>query len=167
MAASPLVAVYPGTFDPITNGHLDVAHRAAALFEHVIVAVADNVRKQPLFSVPERIEMIRASLGADTVVEVDHFSGLLVDYVRRRKAQVVVRGLRALADFEFEFQSAHMNRHLAPDVETIFLMTREDSFYVSSALVKEVAAMGGDISLLVPSAVASVLRNKTQIGKPG
>jgi pantetheine-phosphate adenylyltransferase len=164
--ARSLIAVYPGTFDPITNGHVDIARRALALFDRVIVAVASNVRKAPLFSSEERVAMIRTALGtAEPRLEVDQFSGLLVDYARRRQARVVIRGLRAIADFEYEFQSAHMNRHLAPDVETIFLMTSEESFYVSSSLVKEVAAMGGDITRIAPPAVVEALQRKMKDGK--
>jgi pantetheine-phosphate adenylyltransferase len=160
-----LIAIYPGTFDPITNGHLDIVRRSLNLFDQVIVALADNLRKQPLFTRDERAAMIRASLDHDPRVEVDSFSGLLVEYARSRGARVVIRGLRATADFEYEFQFAHMNRHLAPDVETIFLMTSEESFYVSSSLVKEVAAMGGDISRIVPPAVGEALRKKLQQDK--
>jgi pantetheine-phosphate adenylyltransferase len=157
------VAVYPGSFDPITNGHVDILRRARLLFGEVIVAVAENLRKQPLFSVRERTDMVRHSLVTSATrdgVEVDSFNGLLVDYARRRAAQVIIRGLRAIADFEYEFQFAHMNRHLAPDLETIFLMTSDDSFYVSSSLVKEVAAMGGDVSRIAPPAVVDALKKK-------
>jgi pantetheine-phosphate adenylyltransferase len=154
------LAIYPGTFDPITNGHVDILRRSLTIFDRVIVALAENVRKEPLFSISERCAMISDALGADPRIEIDAFQGLLVDYVRRRQAGVVIRGLRALADFEYEFQLAHMNRHLAPEVETVFLMTSEESFYVSSSLVKEVALMGGDISRMVPAAVVSALEGK-------
>ena len=154
------MAVYPGTFDPITNGHADILRRALKLFDRVVVALADNPRKQPLFSLKERKRMIRKTLGNDPRVEVDSLSGLLVDYVRRRGAKFVIRGLRAVADFEYEFQFAHMNRQLAPEVETIFLMTNEDNFFVSSSLVREVAEMGGDISRVVPAVVLSALKKK-------
>jgi pantetheine-phosphate adenylyltransferase len=160
-----LVAVYPGTFDPITNGHVDIVRRALALFDQVVVAVADNVRKAPLFTLEERLQMIRASVGDDPRVEVDAFTGLLVDYAKRRKARALIRGLRAIADFEYEFQFAHMNRHLAPGVETVFLMTSEESFYVSSSLVKEVATMGGDITRIVPPAVVEAFKRKLKDGK--
>jgi pantetheine-phosphate adenylyltransferase len=160
-----LVAVYPGTFDPITNGHVDIVRRALNLFDRVVVAVAENLRKAPLFSLEERSQMIRASIGDDSRVEVDSFTGLLVDYAKRRQARVIIRGLRAIADFEYEFQFAHMNRHLAPSVETVFLMTSEESFYVSSSLVKEVATMGGDITRVAPPAVVEAFKRKLKDGK--
>jgi pantetheine-phosphate adenylyltransferase len=134
--------------------------RSLNIFDRVVVALAENPRKAPLFTIDERRAMIKEALGNDPRVEVDAFEGLLVDYVKRRKAGVVIRGLRALADFEYEFQQAHMNRHLAPAVETLFLMTSEESFYVSSSLVKEVALMGGDVSRMVPAAVVAALRAK-------
>ena len=158
------LAVYPGTFDPITNGHVDILRRSLKIFDRVVVALADNIRKTPLFSLAERQAMIVEALGKDQRLEVDAFQGLLADYCRKRGATVVIRGLRALADFEYEFQSAHMNRRLAPDVETMFLMTSEESFYVSSSLVKEVALMGGDVSRMVPPGVASALAQKRQQG---
>ena len=130
----------------------------------MIVAVAENIRKTPLFSLSERRAMIADALDRDSRLEVDAFQGLLAEYCRRRGATVVIRGLRALADFEYEFQLAHMNRRLAPDVETLFLMTGEDSFYVSSSLVKEVALMGGDVSRMVPQSVAAALTEKRKQG---
>ncbi len=158
------LAVYPGTFDPITNGHVDILRRSLKIFDRVIVAVAENIRKTPLFSLSERRAMIVDALDRDARLEVDAFQGLLAEYCRRRGATVVIRGLRALADFEYEFQLAHMNRRLAPDVETLFLMTGEDSFYVSSSLVKEVALMGGDVSRMVPQSVAAALTDKRKQG---
>ncbi len=158
------LAIYPGTFDPITNGHADILRRSLKIFDRVVVALAENVRKAPLFTIDERRKLITDALGQDARLEVDAFQGLLADYCRRRGANVVIRGLRALADFEYEFQSAHMNRRLAPDVETLFLMTGEDSFYVSSSLVKEVALMGGDVSGLVPVGVAAALADKRKQG---
>ena len=155
-----LIAIYPGTFDPITNGHLDILRRSLRLFDKVIVALAENSRKQPLFSLEERKAMIADSIGPEPRVELDAFEGLLVDYARRRGARALIRGLRAIADFEYEFQFAHMNRHLASDVETVFLMTSEESFYVSSSLVKEVAAMGGDITKVAPPPVVEALQKK-------
>lgn len=158
------LAVYPGTFDPITNGHVDILRRSLKIFDRVVVALAENIRKTPLFTLAERRVMIADALGRDPRLEVDAFQGLLAEYCRRRGATVVIRGLRALADFEYEFQSAHMNRRLAPDVETMFLMTSEDSFYVSSSLVKEVALMGGDVSRMVPPNVAAALAEKRKQG---
>jgi pantetheine-phosphate adenylyltransferase len=158
------LAVYPGSFDPITNGHVDILKRSLAFFDRVVVALAENVRKVPLFTIEERRGMILEAVGRDPRVEVDAFSGLLVDYVKRRGAGAVIRGLRALADFEYEFQFAHMNRHLAPEVETMFLMTSEESFYVSSSLVKEVALMGGDVARMVPPAVVKALAAKRKQG---
>lgn len=150
------LAIYPGTFDPITNGHVDIVQRSLFLFDRVVVAIAENVRKAPIFTVEERKRHILEAVGNDPRVEVDAFEGLLVDYVRKRGAKVVVRGLRALADFEYEFQLAHMNRRLGT-METVFLMTSEKDFYVSSSLVKEVAQFGGDITGLVPPLVQKEL----------
>jgi len=158
------LAVYPGTFDPITNGHVDILRRSLKIFDRVVVALAENVRKKPLFSLEERRLQITEALGGAAGLEVDAFQGLLADYCRRRGARVVIRGLRAVADFEYEFQLAHMNRRLAPEVETMFLMTSEESFYVSSSLVKEVALMGGDVSRMVPPAVAAALTEKRKQG---
>ena len=155
----PRVAIYPGSFDPTTNGHIDIIKRTLACFPRVVVAVANNVRKTPLFTVEERLDHLRSTID-DPRLEVDAFEGLLVSYVLKRKAQVVVRGLRALADFEYEFQLAHMNRRLAPDVETLFMMTNEDDFFVSSSLVKEVAGFGGDVSRMVPAVVHRALQKK-------
>jgi pantetheine-phosphate adenylyltransferase len=153
------IAIYPGSFDPITNGHVDIIQRALAMFDQVIVAIAENVRKAPLFSVEQRKEHIRAAVN-DPRVEVDAFEGLLIEYVQRRGAKTVVRGLRALADFEYEFQLAHMNRRLGRGIDTIFLMTSEKDFYVSSSLVKEVAQFGGDVTGLVPTDVQRALMEK-------
>jgi pantetheine-phosphate adenylyltransferase len=158
------LAVYPGTFDPLTNGHVDILRRSLKIFDRVVVALAENVRKAPLFTIDERRKLIGDALAQDKRLEIDAFQGLLADYCRRRGASVVIRGLRALADFEYEFQSAHMNRRLAPDVETLFLMTGEESFYVSSSLVKEVALMGGDVSGLVPAGVVAALADKRKQG---
>ena len=148
-----LVAIYPGSFDPITNGHLNLVHRGLKMFDHLVIAVAENVSKSPLFSVEERMEMIRKAVEKEGKLEVDAFKGLLVDYARRRGASVILRGLRALSDFEFEFQLAHMNRRLHPDIETVFMMTGEDYFYTSSGLVREIASFGGRVTGLVPAHV--------------
>ena len=148
-------AVYPGSFDPITNGHLDIIQRALTVFDHVIVAVAYNKDKQTgLFTPEERVAMIReVTKELDSRITIDSFHGLLVDYTRRVGAGTIIRGLRAVADFEYEFQMTMMNRHLRPQVETIFMMTGESHFYTSSRLVKEVVSLGGDVAGLVPDAV--------------
>jgi len=150
----PRTAIYPGSFDPLTNGHLDIIHRSMGLFDRLVIAVASNVRKHPLFDMSERIALIREVVGHDARIEIDTFDGLLVEYAQRKGAIAVVRGLRAVADFEYEFEMATMNRRLAPTVETVFLMTHESYFYVSSHLVKEVAMLGGAIDAFVPPAVA-------------
>ncbi len=163
MTLSRSIAVYPGTFDPITNGHLDILERALALFETVVVTIAPNVRKNPLFSTDERMQFIRDALPAYVGrLEFAVFEGLLVDFCKERGATVICRGLRALADFEYEFQFAHMNRRLAPGVDTVFFMTDERNHYVSSSLVKEVASFGGDVTGLVPAAVVTALAAKFQ-----
>lgn len=161
MTQSHSIAVYPGTFDPITNGHLDVLSRALGIFDRVIVTIAPNIRKNPLFSTDERMQFIRDALPEHVGrLEFAVFEGLLVEFCRSRNARVIVRGLRALADFEYEFQFAHMNRRLAPGVDTVFFMTDERNHYVSSSLVKEVASLGGDVTGLVPAAVVAALRAK-------
>ncbi len=154
------IAICPGSFDPITNGHLDVIQRAARLFDKVIVAVSVNQPKGPLFSVAERLEMARLAAVHLPNVEADTFSGLLVDYVGRRGAHAVVRGLRAVSDFEFEFQLALMNRKLNEQVETIFMMPRESYTFLSSRLVKEIASLGGDVGEFVPPPVLAALRKR-------
>ena len=161
MTQSHSIAVYPGTFDPITNGHLDVLTRALGIFQRVIVTIAPNIRKNPLFSTDERMRFIHDALPEHASrLEFAVFEGLLVDFCRSRNASVIVRGLRALADFEYEFQFAHMNRRLAPKVDTVFFMTDERNHYVSSSLVKEVASLGGDVTGLVPAAVVAALAQK-------
>ena len=149
--------IYPGSFDPITNGHLDVSERAAKLFDRVIVAVADNESKKALFTIPERCTLITQATRHLRNVSSDNFSGLLVTYVRRQKAQAIIRGLRAISDFEYEFQMALMNRKLADRVETLFMMPKEQYTFISSRLVKEVASLGGDISEFVPRHVQKAL----------
>jgi pantetheine-phosphate adenylyltransferase len=153
------VAIYPGSFDPLTNGHLSLIQRGLQMFDRVIVAIAVNPKKTPLFSIDERRELIRQACS-DPRVEVDAFEGLLVEYAKRRKVNVLLRGLRAVSDFEFEFQLANMNRKLAPGIETVFMMTGEDYFYISSQLVREVATFGGDVTGLVPDNVHAKLLEK-------
>ncbi len=152
--------IYPGTFDPITYGHIDIIDRAAVLFDRVIVAIAQNIRKHPMFHVDERREMILASVASLGNVEVDSFQGLLVDYAKEKRAHGIIRGLRAVSDFEYEFQMALMNRRLFEDVVTIFLMPHEKYTYLNSTVVKEVARCGGDVSSFVPESVADKLREK-------
>ena len=153
-------AIYPGSFDPVTNGHLDVIERATKLFDEVIVAVAQNVEKEPLFTLEERLKILRDTVGHNHGVHIGQFDGLLVDFAMKEKANAVIRGLRAVSDFEFEFQMALMNRKLQGAVETIFLMPKEDYTYLSSRLVKEIARLGGDVSQFVPAEVAQALRQK-------
>jgi pantetheine-phosphate adenylyltransferase len=147
------VALYPGSFDPLTNGHLDVLSRARRLADRVIVAILENDEKKPFFSLEERLEMIRQIVGSDPAVSVRSFSGLLVDFAAETGATLLVRGLRAISDYEYELQMALMNRRLAPGVETVFLMAKEEYSYVSSRLIKEVARLGADVSGLVPELV--------------
>jgi pantetheine-phosphate adenylyltransferase len=153
-------AIYPGSFDPITNGHLDVIHRAARLFDELLVAVAFNDQKSGIFDVKERVALIREATRGVGNIRVASFEGLLVDFARRESAAAVVRGLRAISDFEFEFQMALMNRKLEPTIETIFLTPREEYTYLSSRIVKEIARLGGNVEAFVPAAVASALRGK-------
>jgi pantetheine-phosphate adenylyltransferase len=153
-------AIYPGSFDPLTNGHLAIIQRGLKVFDRLVVAVANNPEKRPLFSATERTELIQAAVGDDPRIEVDSFDALLVDYARRKGVNTVLRGLRAVSDFEYEFQIANMNRHLHPDLETVFVMTGEDYFFVSARIVREVATFGGDVSAFVPANVLEALRRK-------
>ena len=157
-------AIYPGSFDPLTNGHLAIIQRGLKVFDRLVVAVANNPEKRPLFTAVERKAMIADAVGSDPRIEVDSFDSLLVDYVRRRGIHTVLRGLRAVSDFEYEFQIANMNRHLLPDLETVFVMTGEDYFFVSARLVREVATFGGDVSAFVPPNVLEALRRKLASG---
>lgn len=157
-------AVYPGSFDPVTNGHLSIINRGLQIFEKIIVAVAQNPQKNNLFTVEERMDMIGQVLNHHPNVEVDTFDGLLVDYVQQRNTNVILRGIRALSDFEYEFQMALMNRKLSRDVQSIFLMTDYKWFYISSTIIKEAASLGGDISGLVPDLVCRKLKEK--YGRP-
>ncbi len=156
----PILAIYPGSFDPVTNGHLDLIERGRKIFDRLIVAVLRNLGKDPLFSLGERVEMMRQAAGHWDNVEVDVFEGLLVDYARKRKAHVILRGIRAISDYEYELQMALMNRKLEPQIETVFMMPAEAYSYVSSRLVPEIAQLGGSIKELVPALVEQRLRAK-------
>jgi pantetheine-phosphate adenylyltransferase len=162
----PTLAVYPGSFDPLTNGHVDIITRGARLFDRIIVAVLVNAEKSPLFTMAERVEIARAVFKHLPNVEIDTFDGLLVDYVARRGAQVIVRGLRAVSDFEFEFQMALMNQRLNGKIDTVFMMPAEQYTYISSRLIKEVFSLGGRVHGLVPDTVEKRLRQKLNLGKP-
>jgi pantetheine-phosphate adenylyltransferase len=155
-----VTAIYPGSFDPVTNGHLDLIARGARIFDRLVVAVLQNLEKEPLFPAAERVQMLREVTAEWANVEVDLFNGLLVDYVRRRNAQVILRGIRAISDYEYELQMALMNRRLEPSVETVFMMPAERYSYLSSRLVREVAKLGGHIEGLVPASVVERLRAK-------
>jgi pantetheine-phosphate adenylyltransferase len=157
---SQTIAIYPGTFDPLTNGHLSILNRSLKIFDKLIIAILINPKKTPLFSLEERIDMIKEVLGDKGNIEVDSFDGLLVDYAVRKGASVIVRGLRALSDFEFEFQLALMNRKLNRDVQSVFLMTDYKWFYTSSTIIKEAASLNGNISGLVPPIVCQRLKEK-------
>jgi pantetheine-phosphate adenylyltransferase len=152
-ASQPRIAIFPGSFDPITNGHVDIIRRGVKLFDRVIVGVLVNAGKEPHFTPAERVAIIGEVFADEPAVEVETFDGLLVDYVQRRQAAAIVRGLRAVSDFEYEMQMAHMNRHLSPTVETVFLMPDEAHTFLSSRLVKEVFSLGGDVAAFVPPAV--------------
>jgi pantetheine-phosphate adenylyltransferase len=157
---SQVTAIYPGSFDPITNGHLDLIRRGSRLFDHLVVAVLTNLEKQPLFSAPERVQMLQEATQGAHNVSVDTFTGLLVEYARRKNARAILRGVRAFSDYEFELQMALMNRKLDPELETVFLMPAESFIYISSRLVKEVVRYGGPLAGLVPKRVEERLRQK-------
>lgn len=159
------IAVYPGSFDPLTRGHEDLIRRSLTLADRLIVAVAMNLGKQPLFTVEERLEMLRAAAGEDPRVSFQSFDGLLAEFAKKVGATIIVRGLRAVSDFEFEFQLANMNRRLSPELETVFMMTGEDYFYISSNLVREVASFGGDVEGTVPPNVLEKLKAKYAVKK--
>ncbi|MBP3337138.1 MAG: pantetheine-phosphate adenylyltransferase [Clostridia bacterium] len=159
------VAVYPGSFDPITCGHLDIIKRCLLLYDKVIVGVLCNSAKKPMFEADERVELIKKALGDAKNCEIKAFDGLLVDFVRQEKADVIVRGLRAITDFEYEFQMALLNKKLCPEVETLFMVTSTDYSYVSSSIVKELASLGGDFSRLVPDEILEDIKLKITEGR--
>jgi pantetheine-phosphate adenylyltransferase len=163
----PRIAIFPGSFDPITNGHVDIIRRGLRLFDRVIVGVLLNAAKQPHFTPAERVAIIREVFAGDAAVEVETFDGLLVDYATRRQAAAIVRGLRAVSDFEYEMQMAHMNRHLSPTVETVFLMPDAAHTFLSSRLVKEVFSLGGDVTAFVPPAVHRRLQHAREAAGGG
>ncbi len=156
------IAVYPGSFDPVTNGHIDIISRGATAFDKVIVAVLHNRNKQPMFSIEERVALLKEATEKIKNVEVDSFNGLLIDYMRKRDAHIIIRGLRAVSDFEYEMQAASINKKLGPNIETFFMMTNNHYSYLSSSIVKEVAKYDADVSDLVPDGVVRALRNKFQ-----
>jgi pantetheine-phosphate adenylyltransferase len=158
----PVTAIYPGSYDPVTNGHLDLADRARKVFDRLIIAVLRNVEKDPLFSLEERVEMLREATRGWENVEVDVFDGLLVEYARRREARVILRGIRAVSDYEYELQMALMNRKLEPELETVFMLPAITYSYLSSSLVKEIARLGGPVHGLVPPIVEERLRAKVR-----
>ncbi|MDH7600919.1 MAG: pantetheine-phosphate adenylyltransferase [Armatimonadota bacterium] len=162
-----MIAIYPGSFDPVTCGHLDIIERATGVFDHVIVAVARNLEKQPLFTVEERMELLRQACGHLKNVSVDCFDGLTVDYAREKGAKVLIRSLRAVSDFEYELQMALMNKRLNPDVETLFMMTSAEYSFLSSSLVKELAYLGTSVNGLVPKCVEEKLLAKLRMSRAG
>jgi pantetheine-phosphate adenylyltransferase len=156
----PTIAIYAGSFDPITRGHEDVIHRSREFVDHLVVAVATNVSKQPLFTLEERLAMLRDVVGDDPGITVERFDGLLVDFAKSVNASLIIRGLRAISDFEYEFQMALMNRHLSPKLETVFMVPSVETTYISSSLVREVARYGGDLTNLVHPTVSRALQQK-------
>ncbi|MBV9612540.1 MAG: pantetheine-phosphate adenylyltransferase [Acidobacteriaceae bacterium] len=160
MAERRLVAIYPGSFDPLTNGHLDLIVRGSRLVDRLIVAILRNTQKQALFSIPDRMDMVREAAGDLANIEIDSFEGLLIDYAAQRNANAILRGIRAISDYESELQMALLNRRMRPETETIFLMAREEYSFISSRMIKEIVTLGGDVSSFVPANVASRIRAK-------
>jgi pantetheine-phosphate adenylyltransferase len=158
-------AIYPGTFDPITNGHLDLVKRAFVMFDEIIIAVAPSQKKEPLFTVQERLTLIKSAIRGFKNARVEAFNGLLVEYVRKKKGNAILRGLRAISDFEYELQMAHMNRRLDTNIETVFVMPSEEYSFLTSSIVREVASFGGSVKGLVPEEVEAALREKFRIVK--
>jgi pantetheine-phosphate adenylyltransferase len=154
------LAIYPGTFDPITNGHLDIVHRASHIFDEIIILIAHNIQKSPLFDIGDRVRLARESVAGIDIVSVEPHTGLLAEFARERQATAIIRGLRAVKDFEYEFQMALMNKSLYPEVETVFFMPSEKNTYVNSSIVREVARLGGNVSPHVPPVVAEALMNR-------
>lgn len=163
MEKTPKIAIYPGSFDPITNGHIDIIKRAIMLFDQVIVSVTRNLSKSPLFDETERVQMIRESLNGFSHITVESFDGLLIDYARQKQASAIIRGLRAVSDFEYEFQMALVNRKLHDDVVTVFLMTHDKYSYLNSSIVKELVRLGGDVDFFVPAHVRTRLEEKLRV----
>ena len=160
MAERRLVAIYPGSFDPLTNGHLDLIVRGSRLVDRLIVAILRNTQKQALFSIPDRMDMVREAAGDLANIEIDSFEGLLIDYAAQRNANAILRGIRAISDYESELQMALLNRRMRPETETIILMAREEYSFISSRMIKEIVTLGGDVSSFVPANVASRIRAK-------
>lgn len=158
------IAIYPGTFDPITNGHLDLIKRALRIFDEVIIAVAPSQKKQPFFTIKERLHLIKAATKRLKRAKVEAFNGLLVEYVRKKNGNAILRGLRAISDFEYELQMAHMNRRLNTNIETVFMMPSEEYSFLTSSIIKEVASLGGSVEGLVPEEVETALRKKFKTG---
>lgn len=159
------IAIYPGTFDPITNGHLDLVKRGLMIFDEVIIAVAPSHRKQPLFTLKERLRMIKSAVKKFKRVRVESFNGLLIEYVREKRGVAILRGLRAVSDFEYELQMAHMNRRLDTNIETVFMMPSEEYSFLTSSIIKEIASYGGSVKGLVTKEVEKALRKKFKIGE--
>lgn len=159
------VCVYPGSFDPITNGHLDIIDRASKVFDRLIVAVVVNPNKNPVFTLEERVQLIKDSIGDVSNIEVDSFSGLLIDYMNKKNSRIIIKGLRVVTDFEYEFQMALLNKNLNPDIETVFMMTNSKYSYLSSSMIKEIASLGANIDEFVPHIIKDKILDKFNVRK--